>query len=218
MAHSMQTNKVLAGKGGNQMREIRNGAMDLMLPASGVGLGLGLSAMYAEGNKKFKDETMEIHGTRFGTLTYQKEDIIQMEDGLLGFPLSKRYLLFPYSEESSFFWLQSIDEPEIAFIVVNPFEFFADLEIVIEDHDAIAIELKNQEDVELFSLVIIPEGKPEEMRTNLAGPVVVNATNRKGRQILLKDYSPRQPLIPDNMRESYRREKLLVPNRRMAQK
>ncbi|MBF0141967.1 MAG: flagellar assembly protein FliW [Magnetococcales bacterium] len=154
--------------------------------------------------KRGNGETvMEIHGTRFGTLEYDQEEIICLDEGLLGFPMSRRFLLFPYGEGSSFFWLQSVDEPEISFIVVNPFDFFADLEFSIQDEDVQAIGLARSEDVEIFSLVTIPEGHPEEMRTNLAGPVVVNIANRHGRQILLKEYSPRQFLIPEELRGQF---------------
>jgi flagellar assembly factor FliW len=149
---------------------------------------------------------MEIHGTRFGVLEFNEEEIIEIDDGLLGFPLSNKFLLFPYGQDSSFFWLQSVDEAEIAFIVVNPFDFFGELEFVIEDNDADSLGLERDEDVEVFSLVTIPEGRPEEMRTNLAGPVVVNTLNRKGKQILLKGLSPRQSLIPHEMRAKYLRE------------
>jgi len=143
---------------------------------------------------------MEVHGTRFGSLTFKEEDIISLDEGLMGFPMSKGYLMFPYSEDSSFFWLQSVDEPEIAFIVINPFEFFSDMDIAVSDEVALALGLDRGEDVEVFTLVTIPDGKPEAMRTNLAGPVIVNVRNRKGRQILVKSYSPRQPLIPLELR------------------
>lgn len=149
---------------------------------------------------------MEIHGTRFGTLEYEEREIILLKGGLLGFPMSERYLLFPYGEESPFFWLQSLDEPEISFIVINPFDFFNDLEFAVAEEDSQAIQLKNGEDAEIFTLVTIPEGRPEEMRTNLAGPVVVNVDNRHGKQVLMKGYSPRQPLIPDSMRDTFRDE------------
>lgn len=155
---------------------------------------------------------MEIHGTRFGVLEFAPEEVIILNEGLLGFPLSKRFLLFPYSEESSFFWLQSVDESEIAFIVINPFDFFADMEFVIQDADALAIGCPSDEEVEIFTLVTIPEGKPEDMRTNLAGPVVVNSGNRMGRQILIKEYSPRQLLIPQDLRQTYMQERA-VQNR-----
>ena len=149
---------------------------------------------------------MEIQGTRFGVLAFEEKDIITLGEGLLGFPMSRRFLMFPYGENSSFFWLQSVDESEIAFIVVNPFDFFSDIEFSIQDEDTSALELEQPEDVEVFTLVTIPEGRPEEMRTNMAGPVIVNVKNRQGRQILVKEYSPRQPLIPQNMRASYLKE------------
>ncbi|MBF0146006.1 MAG: flagellar assembly protein FliW [Magnetococcales bacterium] len=147
---------------------------------------------------------MEVHGTRFGTLSFDSEDIIQLADGLLGFPLSKRYIMFPYSDDSSFFWLQSLDEPEISFIVINPFDFFANLEFEVTDEDARSIGLQKSEDVEIFSLVTIPEGQPEDMRTNLAGPVIVNTRTRQGKQVLLSQYSARQSLIPKEFRAQAR--------------
>ncbi|MBF0400418.1 MAG: flagellar assembly protein FliW [Magnetococcales bacterium] len=143
---------------------------------------------------------MKVHGTRFGSLTFGEEDLIHLEDGLMGFPNSKRFLLFPYSENSAFFWLQSVDEPEVAFIVVNPFEFFANLDITISDEDTLSLGLLRGEDAEVFSLVNVPDDQPEAVRTNLAAPVVVNTCNRKGKQMLVREYSPRQPLIPVEMR------------------
>ncbi|MBF0165821.1 MAG: flagellar assembly protein FliW [Magnetococcales bacterium] len=147
---------------------------------------------------------MEVLGTRFGTLKYKEDELITLDAGMMGFPNSKRYLMFPYSEDSSFFWLQSADEPEIAFIVINPFDFFSDLEFLVEDEDIAAIGLERGEDLEVFSLLTIPDNRPEEMRTNLAGPVVVNVRNRRGRQVVIKEYSARQPLIPFEMRGAYR--------------
>ena len=145
---------------------------------------------------------MEVQDTRFGTLNVDDKELITLDGGLMGFPNSTRYIMFPYSDDSSFFWLQSIDEPEIAFIVINPFDFFNDLVFEVSDDDAQSINLERGEDVEIFTLVTIPDGAPEEMRTNLAGPVVVNVANRQGRQILVKEFSPRQALIPVDMRDS----------------
>ena len=145
---------------------------------------------------------MEVQDTRFGTLNVEEEELITLDGGLMGFPKSARYIMFPYSDDSSFFWLQSIDEPEIAFIVINPFDFFNDLVFEVADDDALSISLERGEDVEIFTLVTIPDGSPEDMRTNLAGPVVVNVANRQGRQILVKEFSSRQPLIPNEMKQS----------------
>lgn len=147
---------------------------------------------------------MELNTNRFGVIEFDEKEVLTFKEGLLGFPFSRRYLLFPYNKESPFYWLQSVDEPDVAFIVVNPFEFFNDLEFVIDDADSTALGLAAADDAEIFSLVTIPEGRPEEMRTNLAGLVVVNAVNRLGRQVLMRQYSPRQPLIPDQLKAQVR--------------
>ena len=143
---------------------------------------------------------MDVHGTRFGTLTYNEQDVVLLDEGLMGFPTSTRFILFPYADQSAFFWLQSVDEPEIAFIVINPFDFFRDLNFTVSDEDAAFIGMERGEDVEILSLVTIPENDPDAMRTNLAGPIVVNVRNRRGKQILVKEYSPRQDLIPESLR------------------
>jgi flagellar assembly factor FliW len=145
---------------------------------------------------------MEVQDTRFGTLQVDDDEVISLDGGLMGFPMSTKYVMFPYADDSSFFWLQSMEEPEIAFIVVNPFDFFNDLVFEVSDDDAASISLERGEDVEIFTLVTIPDGSPAEMRTNLAGPVVVNINNRQGRQILVKEFSPRQALIPDEMKNT----------------
>ncbi len=112
---------------------------------------------------------MEVQDTRFGTLQINEEEIILLDGGLMGFPISNRYIMFPYADDSSFFWLQSVDEPEIAFIVINPFDFFNDLVFEVSDDDAASINLEKGEDVEIFTLVTIPDGSPELKNTSLAG-------------------------------------------------
>jgi len=160
---------------------------------------------------------MEVQDTRFGTLQVDEDELILIDGGLMGFPVSNRYIMFPYAKDSSFFWLQSVDEPEIAFIVINPFDFFSDLVFEVSDDDAASISLDKGEDVEIFTLVTIPDGSPEEMRTNLAGPVVVNINNRQGRQILVKEFSPRQALIPDEMKNNVFRNPGSVASKKQQQ-
>ena len=82
---------------------------------------------------------MEVQNTRFGTLKVNEDEMIFLNGGLMGFPMSNRFIMFPYSDESSFFWLQSVDESEIAFIVINPFDFFNDLIFEVADDDAASI-------------------------------------------------------------------------------
>lgn len=146
---------------------------------------------------------VELKETRFGTLEFEEKFVITFEQGILGFPLSSRYILFPHEKGSPFSWLQSVDEAAVAFLVVNPLDFFSDYEVVIEDADVEMLQVENADDLELLTLVTIPEGHPEEMRTNLAGPVVINASNRRGKQLLMREYSTQQPLVPNALKTAF---------------
>ena len=57
--------------------------------------------------------------SRFGKLEIAEDKIIKFPAGLLGFPHVKRYALLDY-EETPVKWLQAIDDPHVAFIVMDP--------------------------------------------------------------------------------------------------
>src|SRR6478609_2678770 len=74
---------------------------------------------------------MDIATTRFGRLEVNEERIITFPHGLLGFPQHQRFALIQTGEENYFFWLQSVDEPSLAFVVTDPSIFFKDYEVPI---------------------------------------------------------------------------------------
>src|SRR6185295_7181281 len=75
-----------------------------------VSIALGRAAM----NIRFRT-------ARFGEIEFAEDVIITFPDGVLGFPGDRRYLLLEHDAEGSpFKWLQSLDNPDLAFIVVDP--------------------------------------------------------------------------------------------------
>ena len=85
---------------------------------------------------------MEIATTRFGRLDVEDERIITFPRGLLGFPSHTRFALIQTGEENYFFWLQCVDEPQLAFVVTDPSIFFKDYEVPIKDGTIRAIDLR----------------------------------------------------------------------------
>lgn len=137
---------------------------------------------------------MEIDTTRFGRLMVEDERIINLSRGLLGFPEHTRYALIQTSEENYFFWLQSVDEPALAFIVTDPSIFFKDYEVPIREETQAELQLNDIS----FAQVFVVCNKVEDWLTgNLLGPIVVNAQNRQACQVVLteKKWTTRQPLI-----------------------
>ena len=137
---------------------------------------------------------MEIESTRFGRLTVDDERVITFPKGLLGFPSHTRFALIQTGEENYFFWLQSIDEPGLAFVVTDPSIFFKDYEVPIREETMADISLNNID----FAQVFVICNKVDEWLTgNLLGPIVVNAQNRQAQQVVLteKKWTTRQPLL-----------------------
>ena len=137
---------------------------------------------------------MDIESTRFGRLTVDDDRIITVPKGLLGFPNFTRYALIQTGEENYFFWLQSIDEPNLAFVVTDPSIFFKDYEVPIREETQSELQLT---DVGFAQIFVICNKVDEWLTGNLLGPIVVNAQNRMGQQVVLteKKWTTRQPLL-----------------------
>ena len=137
---------------------------------------------------------MEIVTSRFGTLNVDYERIITFSKGLLGFPDYTRYALIQTGEENYFFWLQAVDEPNLAFVVTDPSIFFKDYEVPIKDETQAEIELADLAHAQVF---VICNKVDDWLTGNLLGPIVVNATNRLAHQVVLTDkkWTTRQPLM-----------------------
>jgi flagellar assembly factor FliW len=141
---------------------------------------------------------MDIQSTRFGTLSVDDERIIDFPSGLLGFPEHRRFALIQTGEENYFFWLQSVDEPNLAFVVADPAIFFKGYEVPLRDETRQELRLGDEEGAERFLQVFVICNKVGEWLTgNLLGPLVVNAANRLAQQVVLteKKWTTRQPLL-----------------------
>jgi flagellar assembly factor FliW len=142
---------------------------------------------------------VNIHTTRFGVVGIKKEKIIEMPNGLLGFPDNKQFVMLPHEENSPFFWYQSIDEAALAFVLTSPFIFKPDYEVDLEDtvKEMSWNENGKKEHLELFVIVNIPKGSPHKISINLIGPILINTKTRQAVQMVLSNglYSHKFPLI-----------------------
>jgi flagellar assembly factor FliW len=137
---------------------------------------------------------MEIATTRFGRLDVNEERIISFPKGLLGFPQFQRYALIQTGEENYFFWLQSVDEPTLAFVVTDPAIFFKDYDFALKEETQQEIGLTDAGFAQVF---VICNKVGDWLTGNLQGPLVINAQNRVGNQIVINDkkWTTRQPLL-----------------------
>ena len=140
---------------------------------------------------------MKVMSTRFGQIEVDQQRLLKFPKGLLGFPDICDYTLLQTNNEGNFFWLQSVDRPEVAFVVCDPLLFVPDYQVSVkpEDYELLDLTSMNQAQV-----LVIVNKIDQTLTANLQGPLVINAVNRRGRQLVLpeKKYSTRHPLIDLN--------------------
>ena len=143
---------------------------------------------------------MIIQSTRFGELDVSAEMIIEFSQGLPGFPREKSFAFLPYQPDSPFAFLQSVSEPNLTFMVVEPFTFFKDYAFKIDDEIAEGLGLNDGNGPQIFNIVSV-KGKAEDMTANLLAPLIINWRGRQGLQLILEktSYTIRHRLFPDGV-------------------
>lgn len=147
---------------------------------------------------------MIVETSRFGKIEIEEEDIITFVSPILGFTRFTRFVLLKHREDIPYImWLQSVEEPSLAFAVVDPFFVVDEInyEVEIPDEDVKELGIKSPTDIAIFTLISIPDG-PESISINLKAPIVINTKTRKGKQIIVdKDYPLRYPLVKSKRSE-----------------
>jgi len=137
---------------------------------------------------------MEIQTSRFGRISVEDERIITVPNGLLGFPSFTRYALIQSGQEQYFLWLQSVDEPGLAFLVTDPSLFFKEYQVPMWKETVQELQLADPATLQVF---VICNKVGEWLTGNLLGPLLVNAANHLAQQVVLteKKWTTRQPLL-----------------------
>lgn len=132
---------------------------------------------------------MIFQSARFGEIEFATEDVVTLSDGLLGFEENTRYVVLQHGDGGPFRWLQSIEDANLAFLIVDPAYFVPEYAPLLENSQAQALGLTEGTPRLVYTIVTIPKGKPEEMTLNLAGPIVINAQTRMACQVIVEDES-----------------------------
>ncbi|HRJ50154.1 MAG: flagellar assembly protein FliW [Phycisphaeraceae bacterium] len=137
---------------------------------------------------------MEVRTTRFGVVDIAEDRVITFPKGLLGFSEFRRFCLLEPGEDSCFFWLQSIDDASLAFVVTDPALFVPEFAVPIRQDQMGDLGLSGLEDAQVF---VIVNKIDQQLTGNLQGPLVINTLTRVGEQMVLaeKRWTTRHPLV-----------------------
>lgn len=129
---------------------------------------------------------MEIHTSRFGVIKVQEDQIIWIPSGMIGFPDDKRFVLLEHKKGSPFLWLQSLDHPSLAFVLIDPVFFKPDYEIRINPEDTAELELNHTPNgIQTLVVVNISNASSMKIYANLLAPLVINTKKKLAKQVIL---------------------------------
>ncbi len=124
--------------------------------------------------------------TRFrGLVDVRDEQVLTVKSGLFGFEDYTEFALLE-SEYSNFLWLQSTENKDLAFLVIDPFVVCPDYETDIDNKELAKIGISEPSQVLVLTLVTVPKDE-SSITTNLLGPLVINKQNRQAMQVILND-------------------------------
>ncbi len=127
---------------------------------------------------------MIVDSVRFGQLEIPDDKIITMQRPILGFEHLVSFCLIQGEDMEPFHWLHSTEDPNVAFIVINPAVFYKDYRIEVNPKEIAELEIKELSSVETYVVVTVPED-PKKMSINLQGPILINTENGFAKQLVL---------------------------------
>jgi len=137
---------------------------------------------------------MLINTSRFGQIEVDDQRVITFPKGLLGFPSFKQYVLIQPADDSYFYWMQSIQTPDLAFVITDPSLFVSSYRVPIKPDQMSDLGIESIDDAQVF---VIGNKRGNTLTGNLQGPLVVNVHDRSAEQLVLSDrrFTTRVPLL-----------------------
>src|SRR5205823_4328333 len=125
-----------------------------------------------------------------------RDAIIHFDEGLIGFSECKDFVLMENDDLAPFRLLQSLESPQVGFLVLDPTSLASNYykQIPARDWESVGI---NGATPPLAFVIVVIGSSPESSTGNFQAPLLVNYDRMIGKQVILTDseYSVRQPLV-----------------------
>jgi flagellar assembly factor FliW len=126
---------------------------------------------------------MKLRTKYHGEIEINEKDIFHFEYGIPGFLDEKQFVLLPL-EDTPFVILQSVKTPALGFAMIDPFGYFPDYDIELDEQTVTQLELSSEKEVAVY--VILTVSDPFDNTTaNLQAPIVLNYEKKLGKQVIL---------------------------------
>lgn len=149
--------------------------------------------------KNVQTDIVTINSTRFGEIEIDKSLLLEFAAPIIGYNSRVFFAVIDNTPDSPFKWLQSVEDPELAFPFTLCEYFDIEYNFTLDDADVELLGIKNAEDAVAINIVNIPHDQPKDATANLVAPIIINTTNNKAMQVILKntDYKIKHALFDE---------------------
>lgn len=143
---------------------------------------------------------MKINTVRFGEIEIEKERIFKFALPIIGFDELKDFVILDINKDSFFKWLQSVEDPALAFPIVSVFSMDIDYSIDLSDNVVETLKIQNVESLLVMNIASIPQDNPQGTTINLLAPLIFNLDESLAGQVILSGsgYDISFPLFKKN--------------------
>lgn len=125
---------------------------------------------------------MKIQTSRFGEVEVSEEIILDFSTGIPGFSELTKFVILEYKDPIS--WLQSIENPEVAFIISDPFQLFPNYALKLGDDVLKYMHITDSSEALIFVILSVSDNV---LSANLRAPIIVNTKSRMATQLIVDD-------------------------------
>lgn len=132
--------------------------------------------------------------TRFGEVEYDPSNTVLFTEGLIGFENLRDFIVMPNRKDGPLFWIQSVDDPDIAFVLTDPTNFFLNYNVIPDRRERTKLGIEDSDDCHVLAVVTVPPDR--KVTLNLMAPVLFAPSTNRAIQVALENsqYKTREPL------------------------
>lgn len=130
---------------------------------------------------------MKIQTDYYGEVEYKPSDLIIVADGFFGFPDLKQFLPLRLDEENeSLLLMQSVENSQVAFVVIAPTILCPDYSPDLTAEDLASLEAESSNELSYYAVCVIKNNYLEDT-VNLKCPLAINPKTKAARQVILEN-------------------------------
>lgn len=132
--------------------------------------------------------------TRFGLIEYDPKNLLNFPVGMVGLPHLHDFIVMPNKKNGPLFWIQSTDDPDIAFVLTDPSNFFLDYVVAPDESERQILEISDEDECYVLTVVTVPPD--QNITVNLSAPILFAPKTNRAMQVILEnsEYKTKTPL------------------------